>query len=81
VDYTATVNGALAANPRYIIEDLGVELPPGISGGLHESGATGALAGGSTSTNRHVYRITARATGGNKDMVRALESTFAAKSN
>lgn len=81
VDYTATTNGGLAENPHYIIEDLGVELPPGVSGGLHESGATGAMVGGSASTNRHVYRITARATGGSKDTVRALESTFAAKSN
>lgn len=81
VDYTATANGKLAENPRYIIEDLGVELPPGVTGGLHESGATGALVGGSASTNRHVYRITARATGSNQDTVRALESTFAAKSN
>ncbi len=80
-DYTATVDGKLAENPRYIIEDLGVELPPGVSGGLHESGSTGAMVGGSSSTNRHVYRITARATGGNQDTVRALESTFAAKSN
>lgn len=81
VDYTATSDGKLAENPRYIIEDLGLELPPGVSGGLHESGATGALMGGASSTNRHVYRITARATGGNPDTVRVLESTFAAKSN
>ena len=80
-DYTTTLNGKLAENPRYMIEDLGVELPPGVSGGLHESGATGTLVGGSASTNRHVYRITARATGGNEGTVRALESTFAAKSN
>ncbi len=81
LDYTTTVDGKLAENPHYMIEDLGVELPPGVSGGLHESGATGALLGGSASTNRHVYRITARATGGNEGTVRALESTFAAKSN
>jgi type IV pilus assembly protein PilX len=82
VDFTATANnGKLAENPRYIIEDLGVELPPGVSGGLHESGATGSTGTGSASTARHIYRITARATGASANTVRVLESTFAAKSN
>ncbi|WP_426664590.1 pilus assembly PilX family protein [Rhodanobacter aciditrophus] len=85
VDYTALgslgVTAQLAHNPVYIIEDLGVELPPGIDSGLHESGATGATGGGYTSTTRHIYRITARATGGNPNTVRVLESTFAAKGN
>lgn len=81
-DYTATTgNGRLADNPRYMIEDLGVELPPGVSGGLHESGATGSTGTGTSSTSRHIYRITARATGGSANTVRVLESTFAAKSN
>lgn len=84
-DYTAFTGtdeiGDLAKNPRYIIEDLGVELPPGVSGGMHESGATGAGGTGYASTSRHVYRITARATGGSENTVRVLESTFAAKSN
>ena len=77
VDYTALANGRLAKNPLYIIEDIGPERPPGISGGLHESGVTGG--GGATSTNRHIYRITARASGGNGNTVRVLESTFSAK--
>jgi type IV pilus assembly protein PilX len=58
-----------------------VELPPGVSGSLHESGATGTGGTGYTSVARHIYRITARATGGNANTVRVLESTFAAKSN
>lgn len=73
--------GKLADNPRYIIEDLGVELPPGVSGGLHESGTTGSTGTGTSSTSRHIYRITARATGGSANTVRVMESTFAAKSN
>jgi len=82
VDYTALSGTAqLANNPVYMIEDLGVELPAGISSGLHESGATGPTGGGYTSTTRHVYRITARATGGNPNTVRVLQSTFAAKGN
>ena len=78
---TQSGTAKLAKNPVYIIEDMGVELPPGVSGGLHESGATGAGAGGAGSTSRHVYRITARATGGDQNIVRVLQSTFAAKSN
>src|SRR5574337_127568 len=81
VDYTSAANGKLADNPRYIIEDLGVELPPGVSGGLHESGATGSTGTGTSSTSRHIYRITARAAGGSANTVRVMESTFAAKSN
>jgi len=81
VDYTTTANGKLANNPHYIIEDLGVELPPGVSGSLHESGATGSTGSGASSTSRHIYRITARASGASENTVRVLESTFAAKSN
>jgi type IV pilus assembly protein PilX len=81
-DYTTLANNAkLAKNPVYIIEDMGVELPPGVSGGLHESGATGTGGGGVGSTSRHIYRITARGMGGDTNTVRVLESTFAAKSN
>jgi len=85
VNYT-TLSGTsqtaqLANNPVYIIEDLGVELPAGISSGLHEAGTTGPTGSGYTSTTRHIYRITARATGGNPNTVRVLQSTFAAKGN
>lgn len=78
---TAAATAELAKNPVYIIEDLGVELPPGVGSGLHESGATGNTGGGYTSTTRHIYRITARATGGSANTVSVLESTFAAKGN
>jgi type IV pilus assembly protein PilX len=85
VNYTAPSSGyetsRLANNPVYLIEDMGVELPPGVSGGLHESGSTGSSGTGVGSTSRHVYRVTARATGGDKNTMRVLESTFAAKSN
>lgn len=82
VDFTAlSGNDKLAKNPVYIIEDMGVELPPGVSSGLHESGSTGTSGSGYASTTRHIYRITARATGANPNTVRVLESTFAAKGN
>ncbi|SFS19188.1 type IV pilus assembly protein PilX [Dyella sp. OK004] len=70
----------LAKNPLYIIEDLGPELPPG-TGPSHESGVTSSTGTGPSNTGRHVYRITARATGGNENTVRMVESTFAAKGN
>ncbi|SEO62790.1 type IV pilus assembly protein PilX [Luteibacter sp. UNC138MFCol5.1] len=69
----------LTKDPVYLIEDLGVELPPG-SGTQHESGQS-APGTGNTSVDSHVYRITARSTGANDNTVRALETTFAAKAN
>lgn len=66
---------ALARNPVYIIEDLGSERPPGV-GGLHESGNTGPNSGGPDHVEVHMYRITARATGGNPNAVSILQSTF-----
>ncbi|RAO75199.1 pilus assembly PilX family protein [Dyella jiangningensis] len=71
-------HAALAYNPRYLIEDLGPELPPD-TGVQHESGASGAGGVGYTSTSRHIYRITARSTGGSANTVRVFESTFSAK--
>lgn len=70
----------LKNNPVYIIEDLGLELPPN-TGIQHESGSTGATGKGYTSTNRHVYRITARGMGNNENAIRVLETTFAAKAD
>ena len=84
--YTAAANVAatgspnVAANPQYIIEDLGLEKPPG-AGSQHESGVTGTTQGGPGNVNVHIYRITARATGGTKSTVRVVESTFDAQSN
>ncbi|HET6553356.1 MAG TPA: PilX N-terminal domain-containing pilus assembly protein [Dyella sp.] len=80
VDFTKT-GAKLAQNPAYMIEDLGVELPPGVTGSLHESGATGSTGTGYASSSRHIYRITARATGASANTMRVVESTFAAKSN
>jgi type IV pilus assembly protein PilX len=66
---------ALAKNPVYLIEDLGSEKSPGANG-LHESGNTGPNNGGSDSVDIHIYRITARATGGNPNVVSIVQSTF-----
>jgi type IV pilus assembly protein PilX len=80
-DYTSLANGRLAQNPLYLIEDLGPERPPGVVGGLHESGATGPGGAGYRSTGRHLYRITARASGGTVNTTRLLETTFSARGN
>lgn len=64
---------ALAKNPVYLIEDLGSERPPGVDG-LHESGNTGPNNGGQLDI--HIYRITARATGGNAYGISMVQSTF-----
>ncbi|GLQ89389.1 pilus assembly PilX family protein [Dyella flagellata] len=64
---------ALAKNPVYIIEDLGAEHPPGV-GGSHESGNTGPGHGGQLDI--HIYRITARATGGSAKTLSVVQSTF-----
>lgn len=77
LDYTTLDHGGLAKNPVYLIEDMGPERPPGVMGSLHESGTTGANR--VDSPTRHLYRITARATGGNANTVRVVESTFSSK--
>ncbi len=81
VDMTALgdPSARLAENPVFLVEDLGVETPPGL-GPAHESGSSGASAG-PRSTDKHLYRITARSTGGNSNSVRTVQTTFAAKSN
>ncbi|MGC1547765.1 MAG: PilX N-terminal domain-containing pilus assembly protein [Rhodanobacter sp.] len=68
----------LAQNPVYIIEDMGRELPPG-SGPQHESGDTGPNNTGAGQVDTHIFRITARATGGNENAIRVMQSTFDAQ--
>ncbi len=83
VDLTAVVGtGKLASNPTYIIEDLGVDTPPGNANSKVQKGYdglpnTGALGG---ATN-HIFRITARSAGGSSTTLRAVESTFSANAN
>jgi type IV pilus assembly protein PilX len=82
IDYTASSRAAtldqLAKNPVYVIEDLGPELPPG-AGAQHEAGDTGPNNTGPGQLNTHIYRITARATGGNSNAVWVAQSTFDAQ--
>ncbi|HTV84375.1 MAG TPA: PilX N-terminal domain-containing pilus assembly protein [Dyella sp.] len=86
VTYTGTTQGgftrnsaqptaSLARNPVYLIEDLGSEAPPGADG-LRESGSTGPNNDDPAAGSMHIYRITARATGGNPNVVSVVQSTF-----
>ena len=81
IDYTtlAQDSARLWKNPMYLIEDLGIEQPSGITSAAHESGHSSAYRDGYSNTTRHIYRITARATGSHPHVIRVLESTFAAK--
>lgn len=72
---------ALTNNPRFIIERLGQETPPGV-GSQIEGGVTAAYGSSSApSTSLWLWRVTARAQGGNPNTVRVLESTYAAPAN
>jgi type IV pilus assembly protein PilX len=77
-DASDTASPNVAENPQYLIEDMGLVKPPG-SGPQHESGVTGPNNGGAGHLNIHIFRITARATGGNKNTVRVVQSTFDAQ--
>lgn len=74
-----TASPNVAENPQYLIEDMGAMAPDGPQ---HESGATGLNGGGpGAGVNIHIYRITARATGGSQNTVRVVQSTFDAQAN
>lgn len=68
-----TSTAKLASNPKYMIEELGDDVPPSMGG---QSGAIDPLGGGAT-TNK-LYRITARSQGGSAAVVRVAESIFSA---
>ena len=72
---TGQPTASLAKNPVYLIEDLGSEQSPDASD-LHESGNTGPNNSGAGQVDIHIYRITARATGGNPNGVSIVQSTF-----
>jgi type IV pilus assembly protein PilX len=75
------VTANLADNPIYLIEDLGIEMPPGVSGAQHEAGDTGPNNTGAGTVSTHIFRITARSTGASANTVRVLQSTFDAQAN
>lgn len=69
--------GNLASQPRYIIEDLGLDTGGG-NGNM--GGAILAAAQGSGAPSVHLYRVTARSQGASTALMRAAESVFGANS-
>lgn len=71
----ANETAKLASNPRFIIEDLGPDVPPGAGrrGGSNQQERNGVDAG-----SHEFFRITARSQGGNDTVLRAAESVFSA---
>jgi type IV pilus assembly protein PilX len=69
--------GNLASQPRYMIEDLGLDTGGGPG---NMGGAILAAAQGSGAPSVHLYRVTARSQGANTALLRAAESVFGANS-
>ena len=82
--YTGAVSGLTGANqtasiasqPRFMIEDMGPDVPPGAGrrGGSLQQERNGCDAG-----SREFFRLTARSQGGNDTVLRAAESVFSAQ--
>jgi type IV pilus assembly protein PilX len=70
-DKTAT----LASKPRFLVEDLGPDVPPGAGrrGGSNQQERNGVDAG-----SHEFFRITARSQGGSDAVLRVAESVFSA---
>lgn len=73
-------SGNLSRNPAYLIEDLGIEQPPG-AGSFTQIGIDADESAGAGNVTKHLYRITARSVGGSDQVMRMAETTFASKSN
>lgn len=67
------ITASLSAQPRYIIEYLGVGTQPFRTGGAKNPQGTTSRVG-----EHHVYRITARSQGGTDGVVRVTESYYSA---
>jgi type IV pilus assembly protein PilX len=67
----------LASQPRYIIEDLGLDTG---GGGGNMGGAILGAPQGSGAPSVHLFRVTARSQGASTSLMRAAESVFGANS-
>ncbi len=78
--YTASMTGtaALQDQPQYILEDMGVVLPPGANANGQGGGRDPTKQKGAGNQTLYAYRITARSTGGSDASVRAVEVYFGA---
>ena len=82
---STTPTAALATQPAFLLTDLGPMRPAGTgvqaeggqSGTANYEGSGGSSGGGNADV--HLYRITARATGGLPTITRAVESTYSSR--
>jgi type IV pilus assembly protein PilX len=86
MEYAETVSGltdeeataSLATQPRYMIEDLGLDTAANGEGNM---GGSNLSAPGAEGTPKfHLFRVTARSQGGSDTLLRASESVFGAAS-
>ncbi len=69
----SALTARLATQPRFMIEYLGVALPPFRTGGAKNAQGTTSRVG-----EHHLYRITARSQGGTNGVIRIAESYYSA---
>jgi len=86
MEYVKTVTGlsgdeataSLASQPRYMIEDLGLDTAASGEGNM--GGAILSAPGAEGTPKVHLFRVTARSQGGSDTLLRASESVFGAAS-
>jgi len=86
VSYSQTVTGlsganataSLASQPRYMVEDLGLDTEA--SGGGNMGGSILSAPGAEGTPKVHLFRVTARSQGGTNTLLRVSESVFGAAS-
>jgi type IV pilus assembly protein PilX len=71
-----TQSASLGAQPQYLIQLVGPDLPPGSTGQV--VGSNQQQNGGNNTVTKYIYTITARGAGGSTNTVRVVQSTFAA---
>ena len=74
----ADATASLATQPRYLIEDLGLDT--GASGQGNMGGSILSEPGAEGTPKVHLFRVTARSQGGTATLLRASESVFGAAS-
>jgi type IV pilus assembly protein PilX len=74
----AQTTSTLANQPRYLIEDLGIVLPPNSPSSGEGGGRMPVGTAGAANQTLYSFRINARSAGGNQGSVRAVESYFVA---
>ena len=69
---------SLSDEPRYVIEQLGAVLPPGVNSAGEGGAIYGTNSKGAGTLTLYAYRVTARSPGGSDASTRAVETYFVA---